>query len=313
MNPLNHKTLSAAALALLLAPAGLSQTIFNLPGGILTQTFTSNLVTPTVVQKTASYSRTVGDTDAGVQMSASGRVKSITAAINQTTTARQFLAEGNLNARGFLWGNNRELVDVFGQAGVANGDWTTTSSGAIDRTSFVLRGHYDALFRIRLGGTTRYTRTATGTVDSTQSVTRSLNLPALFSFEQTIWAGGFIPVTVGLDVGADASMNLASTLRPINLSATLGGGVNGYGYATARAAVGVACAQAGVAFDLRLLNTTVGVNLAASGANLSGSLTYQVNTVRILLRWFVNLCLGGFDGTIWDKSFGTVSGSRTLI
>ncbi|MBK8095750.1 MAG: hypothetical protein IPK26_01500 [Planctomycetes bacterium] len=276
-------------------------------------TLAQNLVTPTIAARVGSFTRNVGNSEAGVNVAMNGRVESRVATISATQLARQYRAEGSALGRVSIWGTTRDAAFVSGFAQVRNGSWATVGN-QIDRNTFVLGGRYNAGYTVRLGSQTMFAPTFSGSADITITRNQNFNIPTFLSVERVHWVT-VIPITVRVQAGADASLNMSATLRPVDLSATLSGTGRGRAFGRASASLGVGCIQlAGIQADLRLLDTTMNLTFNARlVGGLSGSFTYSMTAVRFLLSLFGDLCIGSWSLPIWNLTFGSVSGSRTLV
>ena len=276
-------------------------------------TLAQNLVTPTITARVGSYTRNVGNSEAGVNVAMNGRVESRVATISATQLARQYRAEGSALGRVSIWGTTRDAAFVSGFAQVRNGSWASVGN-QIDRSTFVLGGRYNAGYTVRLGSQTVYSPTFSGSADIVISRNQNFNIPTFLSVERVHWVT-VIPITVRVQAGADASLNMSATLRPVDLSATLTGIGRGHAFGRASASLGVGCIQlAGIQADLRLLDTTMNLTFNARlVGGLSGSFAYSMTTVRFLLSLFGDLCIGSWSLPIWNLTFGSVSGSRPLL
>jgi hypothetical protein len=146
------------------------------------------------------------------------------------------------------------------------------------------------------------------------AASRVFNNPTILSASTSVPTPIGLSVNLRVDVGANASIALSATLQPQQLRARLIGTATGVATGRASASVGVLCASAGVEFDLRLLDTRLTASFDAGYlSGLSGTLGYRVEAARMLINLFAELCGLRATVNVFDRTYGIVSGTRTLL
>jgi hypothetical protein len=257
----------------------------------------------TVNRRDADFAVDVGNaqygTNISMQASAETRVTSILG-IPYGASAR---LDDSVVGRVRLGGVNREAAAV-------------TSFGSVaGNVQFAgLQHSYAAGFALRIGGQTVLSPSFSGT--QTTPIAWNSGTGTL-TFLQTAVS---VPTPLGFNVNlgltgrASASIGALLQVDPPQLTATLTGDLRGVATGIASASVAVLCAEAGVSFQLNLLNTRLSPSVTASYQNgPSGTFGYRVEAARFLINLFVSLCGLNASVPVVDMTFGVFQGTRTLL
>jgi len=139
----------------------------------------------------------------------------------------------------------------------------------------------------------------------TRNFTTGWNIPNILRAETTIPSPiGFITATAGVEAGANVALSLTASLRGDNLAAKLVGPATGSATGRAYAHVGFFCANVGVSFSIKLLDTTLRPSIEASAVNgLSGRLWYDFKAVRMYFKVFFNYCFGSREDLLFNRTY----------
>jgi hypothetical protein len=257
----------------------------------------------TVTDLEATYTRTLGDNEAGLTLTLNGLVESRVTRLGNLVTNSRYRAQGT--AAGVVRLRNNVIPAVNGFA-----------FGQVQGTPLNFGGAstWNAGYTVSLGGQVVWTQNSQGSADFVFSRTAGLDDPTIRAVNFVVPTGvPFVDVAVNVDVGADADLSMTATLRPVTLSARLVGTIAGRAFGRATASLGVLCARVGVTTDLDLLDSSASVNFTAAQAGLTGVLTYSMDALRILLSLYAEWCAGSATLPIWNRTFGSFSGQRTLL
>jgi len=259
--------------------------------------------TTTVTDIEASFESNVGVNNYGASLAMTGRAELSVTRVGMIPFAATVRLEDSLVGRGRLNGVNREAFAVtrFGQVG------GSVMPAGLNRS-------YSAGFTIRIGGQTILSPTFSGTATTPLQWNSGT---ATYTFLQTtasLPTGLGFNVNLGLTGRASGSIGALMTVNPPNLTATLTGDARGVATGIASASVSVVFAEAGVQFQLNVLNTRLTPSITASyGNGMSGSFGYRVEPARFLINLFASTFGLGVSIPIVDISAPAIQGTRNLF